>query len=167
MADVLQPDRPGGIGADVVVQNLVASSAPNIYFDKRARDDVAIVRAQAADGVVRAAVESTSERVRGQRCRAGRIEADQVAGDDVGRAGQVEALYGLPAITLPGAVPGEGLPWPSSVAPPMNSEVPLAHDPVSGVADGRHAGQVGADVVALHDVAGRPRRDHDAVSRCR
>ena len=26
LADVLEPDRPGGIGADVVVQNLVATS---------------------------------------------------------------------------------------------------------------------------------------------
>ena len=42
-----------------------------------------------------------------------------------------EILVALPAMTLPGAVPGEGLPWPSFVAPPIKSELPWLTNPLA------------------------------------
>ena len=47
----VQPNGPGDIGAKIIVQNLDATTT-DAQFLKAACDDVPVVRAQAADGVV-------------------------------------------------------------------------------------------------------------------
>src|SRR5262249_28838820 len=150
LVDVAQRARPGQVGADEVALDDIVRGVAELQGDAEvvvAGDDVAGRRRGAANRIARRVDADAAVVAQGGRARS--VGADKVPGHEApGRPGEEDPVVEVAGDDVARA--GDG------AADRVGAGAAEDGHPVDCIRQGRVSGGVGADVVALHDVADRP-----------